>query len=167
VPWTASRRAGRGRRSFGRSLLDVPVLREGLRLRRAHRFVVFDVRRLCDPALIVVRQLQQPPFDERVGLFRESSHGPCSFPAELVVHAVAPRFEHCGFECRLLMRNPYGPNHKDRLKPNLECDDFSSNRHPALSFCLSKISAQTAFEAYAAFYPRYSAIWVGRRGRGR
>src|SRR5712672_4248436 len=26
---------------------------------------------------------------------------------------------------------------------NLERDDFSSNRHPALSFCLSMISAQT------------------------
>jgi hypothetical protein len=31
----------------------------------------------------------------------------------------------------------------DRLDLSLERDDFSSNRHPALSFCLSMISAQT------------------------
>ena len=31
----------------------------------------------------------------------------------------------------------------DRLDLSLERDDFSSNRHPALSFCLSMIPAQT------------------------
>jgi hypothetical protein len=99
------KRTTTGNAKGGRSLLGVSVLREGPRLRRARRFVAFDVRRLCDPALIVVRQLQQPPFDERVGVFRESPHGSCSFPAERVVHAVAPRLEHHGIECRLLMRS--------------------------------------------------------------
>src|SRR5712675_1224455 len=32
---------------------------------------------------------------------------------------------------------------RDGLPGYLERDDFSSNRHPALSFCLSMISAQT------------------------
>jgi hypothetical protein len=39
----------------------------------------------------------------------------------------------------------------------LEHDDFSSNRHPALSFCLSMISAQTrsAFVARENRYPLF------------
>jgi hypothetical protein len=39
----------------------------------------------------------------------------------------------------------------------LERDDFSSSRHPALSFCLSMISAQTplAFVARENRYPLF------------
>ena len=40
---------------------------------------------------------------------------------------------------------------------HLERDDFSSNRHPALSFCLSMISAQTrsAFVARENRHPLF------------
>ena len=40
---------------------------------------------------------------------------------------------------------------------HLERDDFSSNRHPALYFCLSMISAQTrsAFVARENRYPLF------------
>src|SRR6266849_2431748 len=37
----------------------------------------------------------------------------------------------------------FRPDGQPPERPHLERDDFSSNRHPALSFCLSMISAQT------------------------
>ena len=61
---------------------------------------------------------------------------------------VSIRFSRESLKLRQLQLPRSGPNRQPPESPHLERDDFSSNRHPALSFCLSMIFSENRYPLF-------------------